>query len=108
MLYCICRKPYDQRPMIACDKCDEWYHFDCIKLSSAPKSYICPACKVDTLDEGKCTSSSIEQERQVHSLEPLYKKHAFFERFSRKWFGFSEKRSYSEKGKKVILLLGQS
>ncbi|KAJ0915987.1 putative chromatin regulator PHD family [Helianthus debilis subsp. tardiflorus] len=24
MLYCICRKPYDQRPMIACDECDEW------------------------------------------------------------------------------------
>ncbi|KAL3362286.1 hypothetical protein AABB24_014924 [Solanum stoloniferum] len=23
MLYCICRRPYDQRPMIACDKCDE-------------------------------------------------------------------------------------
>ncbi|KAM3360955.1 hypothetical protein P3S68_015809 [Capsicum galapagoense] len=31
MLYCLCRKPYDQRPMLACDKCDEWYHFDCIK-----------------------------------------------------------------------------
>ncbi|KAK4338415.1 hypothetical protein RND71_042902 [Anisodus tanguticus] len=44
MLYCICRRPYDQRPMIACDKCDEWYHFDCIKLSSLPKIYICPAC----------------------------------------------------------------
>lgn len=48
MLYCICRKPYDQRAMIACDQCDEWYHFDCIKLSSAPKIYICPACKPHT------------------------------------------------------------
>uniref|UniRef100_A0A2N9J2S4 Zinc finger PHD-type domain-containing protein n=1 Tax=Fagus sylvatica TaxID=28930 RepID=A0A2N9J2S4_FAGSY len=45
MLYCICRKPYDQRAMIACDQCDEWYHFDCIKLLSPPKVYICPACK---------------------------------------------------------------
>ncbi|KAL3619294.1 hypothetical protein CASFOL_036864 [Castilleja foliolosa] len=44
MLYCICRKPYDRRAMIACDKCDEWYHFDCVKISSAPKIYICPAC----------------------------------------------------------------
>ncbi|CAA0838763.1 transcription factor jumonji (jmjC) domain-containing protein [Striga hermonthica] len=44
MLYCICRRPYDRRPMIACDKCDEWYHFDCVKISSAPKFYICPAC----------------------------------------------------------------
>lgn len=45
MLYCICRKPYDQRAMIACDQCDEWYHFDCIKLVTAPKVYICPACR---------------------------------------------------------------
>ncbi|KAL0307431.1 UNVERIFIED_CONTAM: Death-inducer obliterator 1 [Sesamum angustifolium] len=44
MLYCICRRPYDQRAMVACDECDEWYHFDCIKISSAPKVYICPAC----------------------------------------------------------------
>ncbi|GJT51304.1 lysine-specific demethylase 5D [Tanacetum coccineum] len=70
MLYCICRKPYDQRAMIACDKCDEWYHFDCIRLSYAPKTYICPACKVDTLDEeDKCTSSSIALERSNGECE---------------------------------------
>ncbi|GFS37147.1 transcription factor jumonji (jmjC) domain-containing protein [Actinidia rufa] len=50
MLYCICRKPNDHRAMIACDKCDEWYHFDCIKLSSPPKIYICPACNLQTED----------------------------------------------------------
>ncbi|PSS04169.1 Lysine-specific demethylase [Actinidia chinensis var. chinensis] len=50
MLYCICRKPNDHRAMIACDKCDEWYHFDCIKLSSPPKIYICPACNLQRED----------------------------------------------------------
>ncbi|KAK3012543.1 hypothetical protein RJ639_009334 [Escallonia herrerae] len=65
MLYCICRKPYDQRAMIACDKCDEWYHFDCIKLSSTPKTYICPACKFEP--DNLCASPSITQERQVES-----------------------------------------
>ncbi|XP_042483738.1 uncharacterized protein LOC122064092 isoform X4 [Macadamia integrifolia] len=46
LLYCICRKPYDQRAMIACDQCDEWYHFDCINLHKPPpKTYICPACE---------------------------------------------------------------
>uniref|UniRef100_A0A5B7BX15 Putative lysine-specific demethylase 5B isoform X4 n=1 Tax=Davidia involucrata TaxID=16924 RepID=A0A5B7BX15_DAVIN len=63
MLYCICRKPYDQRAMIACDKCDEWYHFDCIKLSSPPKIYICPACKLQT-EEDLSTSPSMAQERK--------------------------------------------
>jgi len=29
--YCYCQKRYDpQRPMICCDNCEEWYHFDCI------------------------------------------------------------------------------
>ncbi|KAF5192799.1 transcription factor jumonji (jmjC) domain-containing protein [Thalictrum thalictroides] len=46
VLYCICRKPYDNRAMIACDSCDEWYHFDCISLCGPPpKTYHCPACK---------------------------------------------------------------
>ncbi|KAL5718496.1 hypothetical protein ACHQM5_011393 [Ranunculus cassubicifolius] len=46
VLYCICRKPYDNRAMIACDSCDEWYHFDCINLrGQPPKTYYCPACK---------------------------------------------------------------
>lgn len=64
MLYCICRKPYDQRAMIACDKCDEWYHFDCIKLTSPPKVYICPACKLET-GEDLSASLPTTQERQV-------------------------------------------
>lgn len=63
MLYCICRKPYDQRAMIACDNCDEWYHFDCIKLSTAPKIYICPACNLDA-EEDLCSSvPPLQQER---------------------------------------------
>ncbi|WOL18229.1 lysine-specific demethylase 5B [Canna indica] len=46
LLYCICRKPYDQRAMIACDQCDEWYHFDCINLlGPPPKTFYCPACQ---------------------------------------------------------------
>ncbi|KAK3434357.1 hypothetical protein EUGRSUZ_D01851 [Eucalyptus grandis] len=48
MLYCICRKPYGRRPMIACDQCDERYHFDCVKLCSSSKFYICPACEPQT------------------------------------------------------------
>ncbi|KAK7406134.1 hypothetical protein VNO78_07753 [Psophocarpus tetragonolobus] len=44
MLYCICRKPFDPQRMIACCHCNEWYHFDCMKLPCTREAYICPAC----------------------------------------------------------------
>ncbi|GAB2296855.1 hypothetical protein Dimus_030956 [Dionaea muscipula] len=57
VLYCICRKPYDHRAMIACDQCDEWYHFDCVNLVSPPKVYMCPAC--EPLFKGKAALSAL-------------------------------------------------
>lgn len=33
-LFCICKRPDDQqRPMIQCDNCSNWFHFDCIGLN---------------------------------------------------------------------------
>ncbi|KAJ0048148.1 hypothetical protein Pint_15199 [Pistacia integerrima] len=70
MLYCICRKPYDERAMIACDRCDEWYHFDCIKLLSPPKIYICAACKPEA--EQLSTQQTVDDNERSNSmlLEP--------------------------------------
>ncbi|KAF3772272.1 Transcription initiation factor TFIID subunit 3 [Nymphaea thermarum] len=63
ILYCICRKPYDERPMLACDQCDEWYHFDCINLQGPPPDkFLCRAC--EPLAMGlMCTSPSPDEER---------------------------------------------
>ena len=61
MLYCICRKPYDQRAVIACDQCDDWYHFDCINLVSPPKVYICPACKPQQQDLSATPSVDLDR-----------------------------------------------
>eukprot|EP00884_Botryococcus_braunii_P010330 jgi/Botrbrau1/19299/Bobra.0073s0042.1 len=36
-LYCICRQVYDDdRPMVGCDYCNGWYHYECVGLR-APK-----------------------------------------------------------------------
>lgn len=70
MLYCICRKPYDQRAMIACDNCDEWYHFDCIKLSAAPKVYICPACELETGDLNPSPAMTLDRSIGSKCEEP--------------------------------------
>ncbi|XP_026448028.1 lysine-specific demethylase rbr-2-like isoform X1 [Papaver somniferum] len=63
VLYCICRKPYNNKaPMIACDLCEEWYHFDCVKICEpAPNNYLCPACK--PLEEKEPLLSLLKGER---------------------------------------------
>ncbi|VDP92932.1 unnamed protein product, partial [Echinostoma caproni] len=49
-IYCLCRTPYDPgRVYIACDRCDEWYHAECVGLTSQQAAthagtYICPRC----------------------------------------------------------------
>ncbi|XP_027915357.1 lysine-specific demethylase rbr-2 isoform X3 [Vigna unguiculata] len=87
MLYCICRKPFDPERMIACCRCNEWYHFDCMKLPCTREVYICPACAPcteglppnhDRLTSGKFEEPKTpsprhsnprkKQKRDVHSL----------------------------------------
>ncbi|CAG8455479.1 10101_t:CDS:2 [Paraglomus occultum] len=47
-LYCICRSGFDNRFMIQCDGCNEWYHGDCVKISEDISQlidkYYCPGC----------------------------------------------------------------
>ncbi|KAK6454103.1 PLU-1-like protein-domain-containing protein [Scheffersomyces xylosifermentans] len=48
--YCICRE-YEYGTMIECDKCNEWYHFQCVNEEestndSEDDSYTCPMCRL--------------------------------------------------------------
>ncbi|KAH9937653.1 uncharacterized protein B0H18DRAFT_1081769 [Fomitopsis serialis] len=48
-LYCICKTQYDEdRAMIACDRCDEWYHTQCVNMPDLEidlvDQFICPLC----------------------------------------------------------------
>ncbi|XP_031134684.1 death-inducer obliterator 1 isoform X1 [Sander lucioperca] len=51
-LYCICRQKHNKRFMICCDRCEEWFHGDCVGITEARgrlmerngEDYICPNC----------------------------------------------------------------
>ncbi|XP_022708563.1 transcription initiation factor TFIID subunit 3-like isoform X1 [Varroa jacobsoni] len=42
-----CAKPDDGSPMIGCDQCDDWYHWECVGISvppSAEEEWFCTRC----------------------------------------------------------------
>jgi len=62
LVYCLCRKP-KRRGMIGCDYCEEWFHPDCLSLSTEEASSLtemkwkCPVC------DGKATINYEEETR---------------------------------------------
>ncbi|KAG5653072.1 hypothetical protein H0H81_002452 [Sphagnurus paluster] len=48
-LYCVCKTKYDEdRCMIACDRCDDWYHTQCVNMPDLEvdlvDQFVCPPC----------------------------------------------------------------
>mmetsp|Transcript_3708 Transcript_3708/g.10216 ORF Transcript_3708/g.10216 Transcript_3708/m.10216 type:complete len:1861 (+) Transcript_3708:82-5664(+) len=52
--HCVCGGPSDGRMMLCCDKCDVWFHSNCVGLStkeaSAVEEWICPPCNGKPVD----------------------------------------------------------
>uniref|UniRef100_A0A0V0J410 PHD-type domain-containing protein n=1 Tax=Schistocephalus solidus TaxID=70667 RepID=A0A0V0J410_SCHSO len=48
-LWCICRQPHSGRFMICCDRCDEWYHGDCVGVDPQQgvqmEEFVCSSCR---------------------------------------------------------------
>ena len=34
-LWCICQKPHNNRFMICCDRCEDWFHGSCVGITKA-------------------------------------------------------------------------
>eukprot|EP01135_Chromosphaera_perkinsii_P012434 Nk52_evm45s2657 gene=Nk52_evmTU45s2657 len=52
LVYCVCKSPQDDnddRPMVCCEFCENWFHFDCIGLDAEicdqMESYYCSQCE---------------------------------------------------------------
>ncbi|VDO05083.1 unnamed protein product [Rodentolepis nana] len=74
-VYCICRTPYNPaRVYIACDRCDEWYHPECVNMkpedaANLEGSYICPSCSTTKGSSSSKKSSRVRKkprEKQAH------------------------------------------
>ena len=59
-LYCLCKLPHDgERPMLQCDACRDWFHWDCVGLTPpgddeddeevAPADFQCPSCCIKVI-----------------------------------------------------------
>jgi PHD-finger len=62
-LYCLCKTPYEEEKiMIACDRCDEWYHPACVGMVEA---------EVDLVDQFICASCGARECRILGALSLL-------------------------------------
>uniref|UniRef100_A0A8C6WA01 Death inducer-obliterator 1 n=1 Tax=Nannospalax galili TaxID=1026970 RepID=A0A8C6WA01_NANGA len=69
-LYCICRQPHNNRFMICCDRCEEWFHGDCVGISEARgrllerdgEDYICPNCTILQVQDEPGAGATDEQD----------------------------------------------
>uniref|UniRef100_A0A7S1PHD6 PHD finger protein 10 n=1 Tax=Percolomonas cosmopolitus TaxID=63605 RepID=A0A7S1PHD6_9EUKA len=53
--FCICHHNYENRPMIQCDNCDNWFHLQCVTFDDGAEgqhtdSFFCPNCMELTPD----------------------------------------------------------
>ncbi|XP_011503816.1 PREDICTED: death-inducer obliterator 1 [Ceratosolen solmsi marchali] len=72
-LWCICRQPHNNRFMICCDICQDWFHGKCVHVTKAMGEqmenqgieWVCPNCLKKKNEESKFTSMSKKQKSNI-------------------------------------------
>ncbi|CAL1675960.1 unnamed protein product [Lasius platythorax] len=68
-LWCICKRPHNNRFMICCDVCEDWFHGKCVHVSKAMGQqmeekgieWVCPNCLKKKAEEERAKSNSQSQ-----------------------------------------------
>uniref|UniRef100_A0A3B1JB96 PHD-type domain-containing protein n=1 Tax=Astyanax mexicanus TaxID=7994 RepID=A0A3B1JB96_ASTMX len=80
-LYCICRQKHNKRFMICCDRCEEWFHGDCVGITEARgrlmerngEDYVCPNCTGKKVQTSKPAPSTAATENGKRLVPPVRK-----------------------------------
>ncbi|XP_058805626.1 death-inducer obliterator 1 isoform X2 [Phymastichus coffea] len=72
-LWCICRQPHNNRFMICCDMCQDWFHGKCVHVTKAMGEqmesqgieWVCPNCSKKKSEESKPKLGSRRQRNSV-------------------------------------------
>ncbi|KAF5285659.1 hypothetical protein FQR65_LT13089 [Abscondita terminalis] len=76
-LWCICNQPHNNRFMICCDSCEEWYHGKCVNVTKAMghmmevkgKEWICLYCKDPSLSRPEAAARRIRKASHTSSTD---------------------------------------
>ena len=49
-LYCDCRMPESFGDMVECEKCESWYHQQCVDYSPKKSNWICRSCLSNSIN----------------------------------------------------------
>ncbi|XP_065367348.1 serine-rich adhesin for platelets isoform X2 [Calliphora vicina] len=79
-LWCICRQPHNNRFMICCDVCEDWFHGTCVSITKAMGlemeqkgiDWTCPKCikKHEEKTQPKITEMLIKKPTVIEKSEP--------------------------------------
>lgn len=69
-LWCICQRPHNNRFMISCDSCSEWFHGKCVNITKAKATalenqdikWYCPTCKVSKSQANEGNIAMVHQD----------------------------------------------
>ncbi|ODM94690.1 Death-inducer obliterator 1, partial [Orchesella cincta] len=72
-LWCICRQPHNNRFMICCDRCEDWFHGKCVNVTKSQGKAMeiknipwhCPDCKKNIAAEKKAEVQVVVTQKQV-------------------------------------------
>ncbi|XP_015115469.1 titin [Diachasma alloeum] len=77
-LWCICKRPHNNRFMICCDVCEDWFHGKCVHVSKAMGQqmeeqgieWVCPNCSKKKAEETSRPPKTSKIQKPSEGLQP--------------------------------------